>query len=229
MTIVQSAMKLLSVRKLQFGARVAVAKVFIQVVFKNGAWPSAALRIAFIVVQNGYGNTRTVRNKSSPYPHTPQAICYPGQFFNNGYVGGATVDEESKVNRYPGYEMTKGKYRHQLPTFQMNMPQVRGWHNADTESNLRWEASFDKKQCTNSTEKSFIPYSFEHFESLCYDPQDPAYIIPEDSFDSCFPNARFWHRAGEPSRFDRVEKYRNGCDYNVKYFPKKLSYSNFGY
>lgn len=164
-----------------------------------------------------------------PYPNEPQATCYPGQFFNDGYVGAATVDEESKVNRYPGYEMTRGKYRHQLSMFPVNMPQVRGWFDSDTESNLRWEASFDKKQCTNTTEKSFIPYSFQHFESLCYDPQDPSYIIPEDSFDKCYPHARFWHRAGEPSRFDRQERYRNSCDYNVKYFPKNLSYSNFGY
>lgn len=164
-----------------------------------------------------------------PYPKKPQATCYPGQFFTDGYVGGATVDQESKVNRFPGYQMTKGKYRHTLGTLPVNMPRVRGYFDADTESSLRWEASFDKKQCTNTTEKSFIPYSFSNFESLCYDPQDPTYIIPEDTFDKTYPNARFWHRSGEPSRFDRQENYRNCTDWNVKYIPKNLSYSNFGY
>ena len=164
-----------------------------------------------------------------PYPNKPQATCYPGQFFDDGYVGSSTIDEESKVTRFPGFEMTKDKYHQDLPTLPVNMPRIRGWFDADTESNLRWEATFNEKACNNTTEKSFIPYRFSHFSHLCYDPQDPTYIIPEDTFDSCYKNAQFWHRAGEPTRFDRMTRYRNGCDWGPKYFPKNLSYSNFGY
>lgn len=164
-----------------------------------------------------------------PYGSKVQATCYPGQLYWDGHVGGSNVDEESQVTRFPGYEMTNPNVHQELPTLPVQLPRIRGWFDSDTESSLRSEANFNKKQCTNTTEKSFIPVTFQNFDALCYDPQDPTYIIPEDTHNNCFPNARFWHRAGEATRSDRVEKFRNGCNYKVKYFPATLSYSSFGY
>ena len=165
-----------------------------------------------------------------PYGSKVQATCYPGQLYWDGHGPSPTnVDEESKVTRFPGYEMTNPNVHQELPALPVNIPRVRGWFHADTESNLRAEATFNKKQCTNTTERSFVPYRFTIFDGLCYDPQDPTYIIPEDSHNRCFPGAKFWHRAGEDTRHDRQEKYRNGCNWKVKYFPANLSYSNFGY
>ena len=164
-----------------------------------------------------------------PYGSKIQATCYPGQFYHDGHVGGANIDEESKVTRFPGYEMTNPNVHQELPTLPINMPRVRGWHDADIESSLRSEPTFNKKQCTRTSEQSFIPATFQDFSKLCYDPQDPQFIVPEDTHNGCFPNARFWHRAGEDTRHDRQERYRNGCNHQVKYFPANLSYSNFGY
>ena len=166
-----------------------------------------------------------------PYGCKVQSTCYPGQFYKDGYVGACNVDEESRVNRNPGYQMTNPNVHQELPTLPINLPHIRGWHDADTESNLRWEANFNKKQCLSDTtiERSFNDVRFQIFDHLCYDPQDPEYIIPEDSHNKCYPNARFWHRAGEDTRHDRQEKYRSGCNWSVKYFPANLSYSNFGY
>lgn len=164
-----------------------------------------------------------------PYGSRVQATCYPGQLYWDGHVGGANIDEESKVNRYPGYELTNPNVHQELPMLPVQLPRVRGYFDSDTESNLRFEPTFNNKQCTNTSEKSFIDKTFQDFSTLCYDPQDPTYIIPEDSHNKCFPNARFWHRAGESTRTDRLERYRNGCNYRVKYFPATLSYSNWGY
>ena len=143
--------------------------------------------------------------------------------------GGCNIDEDSKVNRNPGYQATNLNVHQELPTLPVNLPRVRGYYNADTESNLRCEPTFNKKQCTATSEKSFNPYTFEIFDHLCYNPQDPEYIIPEDSFNKCFPNARFYTRPGEDTRHDRQSRYRNGCDWKIKHFPSNLSYSNFGY
>lgn len=164
-----------------------------------------------------------------PYGSEVRATCYPGQFYWDGHVSGSNVDYESHVNRYPGLELTNANVPQQLPGLPIQLPRVRGWFHADTESNLRGEANFNKKQCTRTTEKTFIPNRFQHFDHLCYDPQDPEYVIPEDTFNCTFPRARYWHRAGEDTRHDRQSRYRNGCDWKVKYFPANLSYSNFGY
>ncbi len=170
------------------------------------------------------------------YHHHPfgckvEATCYPGQFYNDGHVGGCNVDEESKVNRFPGYLMTNPNVHQELPTLPIQIPRTRGYFNADIESNLRWEATFNKKQCTASstTEQSFIPYRFQIFDHLCYNPQEVKYIEQTDTFNQCFHNATFYHRAGEDTRHDRQERYRNSCNQKVKYFPLNLSYSNFGY
>lgn len=165
-----------------------------------------------------------------PYGSRVQATCYPGQHYWDGYgISGANVDEESKVSRYPGYEMTRDKDHHQLPMFPVQLPQVKGWFDADTSSGLRPEGVFNKKACGSVSEKSFIPNTFQVFDSLCYDPQEGKYIIPEDSFNGCFKNARYYHFGGEDTRHDRQEKYRNACDWKPKNFPPNLSYSNFGY
>lgn len=164
-----------------------------------------------------------------PYGSKVQSTCYPGQFYWDGHVGGANVDEESKVNRYPGYEMTNPNVHQELPMLPVQLPRIRGYFDSDTESSLRSEATFNNKQCTGTSEKSFIPQTFQDFSNLCYDPQDSKYIIPEDTMNKCYPNARFWHRAGSDTRHDRQERYRNAANYGAKYFPSTLSFSNFGY
>ena len=164
-----------------------------------------------------------------PYGPKVQATCYPGQHYWDGHVGGANVDEESKVTRFPGYELTNPNVRQELPTLPVNIPRIRGWFDSDTESNLRYEATFNKKQCTLSSEKSFIPNTFQYFKQLCYDPQETKYIIPEDTHNNSFKDARYWHRAGEDTRHDRLTRYRNACNWEPKYFPSNLSYSSFGY
>lgn len=163
-----------------------------------------------------------------PYGSRVQATCYPGQFYWDGHVGGCNVDEESKVSRHPGFEMTKDKDHHQLPMYPIQMPRVKGWHDADTESSLRFE--LDGKKCSKTvTEQSFNPKRFQIFDGLCYDPQDPRFIIPEDSFNGCFNGAKYFHFGGEDTRHDRQERYRNACSWQPKNFPPNLSYSNFGY
>lgn len=165
-----------------------------------------------------------------PYGCKVQSTCYPGQFYKDGYgIGACNVDEDSRVNRNPGWQMTNPNVHQELPPCPIQLPHIRGWHDADTESNLRAEATFNKKQCTATSEQSFNDKTFQVFDHLCYDPQETQYIIPEDTHNKCFPNARFWHRSGEDTRHDRVEKYRNSCNWKVKYFPANLSYSNFGY
>lgn len=165
-----------------------------------------------------------------PFGCKVESTCYPGQFYWDGYgIGGCNVDEDSKVNRNPGYQATNLNVHQELPTLPVNLPRVRGYFNSDIESSLRYEPTFNSKQCNATTEKSTIPYKFQIFDHLCYNPQDPEYIIPEDSFNKCFPNARFYHRAGESTRFNNVSRYRNNCDWKQKFFPANLSYSNFGY
>jgi hypothetical protein len=164
-----------------------------------------------------------------PYGSKVVAPCYPGQFYKDGFgIGGSNVDADSCVKIHPGNVLTNPNVRQNLPPFLVQMPRVRGYHDADTESNLRAETTYNFGGCTLNTEKSFMPYKFQYFDHLCYDPQDPMYIIQENTFNQTFPNARFWHRAGEDTRHDRQEKYRNGCDWRVKYYPPTLSYSIFG-
>ncbi len=165
-----------------------------------------------------------------PYGCKVQSTCYPGQFYRDGYgIGGCNVDDDSRVNRNPGWQMTNPNVHQELPPCPINLPHIRGWHDADTESNLRAEPTFNKKQCTNTSEQSFNDKTFQIFDGLCYDPNDPDYIIPEDSFNKCFPNARFYKFGGEDTRHDRQERYRNACNWKIKYIPLNLSYSNFGY
>lgn len=167
-----------------------------------------------------------------PYGCKVESTCYPGQFYWDGYgIGGCNVDEDSRVNRNPGYQMTNPNVHQELPPCPINLPRIRGWFDSDTESNLRWEPNFNNKQCLadTTTEVSFNSRRFQIFDNLCYDPQDPTHIIEPDSFSKCFENARFYTRGGEDTRHDRQERYRNACNYSVKYFPKNLSYSNFGY
>lgn len=169
------------------------------------------------------------------YQHRPfgckvESTGYPGQFYWDGYApGGCNVDEESRVNRNPGYQATNLNVHQELPTLPINLPRIRGYFSADTESSLRSEATFNNKQCTSTSEKSFIDKTFQMFDHLCYNPQETKYIIPEDSFNKCFPNAKFYSRGGSDTRHDRQERYRNACNWKVKYFPSNLSYSQFGY
>lgn len=165
-----------------------------------------------------------------PYGTKVVAPCYVGQFYKDGYgINGSNVDAESCVRINPGFQLTNPNVRQELPTLPINMPQINGYFDADIDSSLRWDLDDSFSACNNDGEKSYIPYTFQSFKQLCYDPQDPQYIIPEDTFNCTFPNAKFYHRSGEPSRFDRVEKYRNGCDFRAKYYPPSLSYSSFGY
>lgn len=165
-----------------------------------------------------------------PYGSDVVAPCYPGQFYKDGYgISGANVDADSCVRIHPGFVMTKQKLPHTLPTLPIQMPRISGYFDADIDSNLRWELSDHFAACTNGTEKSFIPLTFQSFDHLCYNPSDPEYIIPEDTFNCSFPNGKFFHFGGEDTRHDRVEKYRNGCDNRNKYYPPNLSYSSFGY
>lgn len=165
-----------------------------------------------------------------PYGSKVVSTCYPGQFYWDGYgVSGANVDEESKVNRFPGFEMTHGADPQQMPMFPVNLPQIEGWFDADISSSLRPEANFNNPACNGVTEKSCIPYTFQDFSQLCYDPQETRYIIPEDTFNCKFKGAKYYQWGGEDTRHDRQQRYRNGCDYSVKYFSPNLSFSNFGY
>lgn len=164
-----------------------------------------------------------------PYGSEVQATCYPGQSYWDGYgIPGANIDDESKATRRPGFEATNLNIHQELPTLPINMPRHRGYFNSDIESNLRWEANFDKKECTGVTEKSFMPVTFQVFDGLCFNPQDPQYIVPEDSFNQCYKNGRFYHWGGEDSRHDRQSKYYNACD-RSRSMAANLSYSNFGY
>ena len=165
-----------------------------------------------------------------PFGSKVQSTCYPGQFYWDGYgIGGCNVDADSRVNRNPGYQATNLNVHQELPTLPVNLPRIRGYLNADTESNLRFEATFNKKECTRTTEKTFINNTFQIFDNLCYDPQVTKFIIPEETFNACFANAKHYHRAGEPTRFDRQRRYRNSCDWKAKNCPVKLNSSNFGY
>lgn len=165
-----------------------------------------------------------------PFGCKVESTCYPGQLYWDGYgVGGCNIDEDSKVNRNPGFQATHLRVHQELPTLPINIPRVRGYFNSDIESNLRYEATFNKKQCTGTTEKSFIPNSFQIFDHLCYNPQEITYIQETETFNKCFPNAKFWARGGEDTRHDNQSKYVNGCNWREKYFSANLSYSNFGY
>lgn len=167
-----------------------------------------------------------------PYGCKVQSTCYPGQFYKDGYgIGGCNVDDDSRVNRNPGWQMTNPNVHQELPTLPINLPHIRGWHDADTESSLRWEANFNNKPCLADTtiETSFNSKTFQIFDHLCYNPQEVEYIVPEDTFNKCFKGARFYKFGGEDTRHDRVGKYRSGCDWSAKYTPLTLSYSYFGY
>lgn len=165
-----------------------------------------------------------------PYSSKVVAPCYPGQFYKDGFgVSPQNVDADSCVKIHPGNVLTNPNVKQNLPALHIQMPRVRGYHDADTESNLRPEADLSFGGCTNDSEKSFNQYRFQKFSHLCYDPQDVRFIEPTVTFNQTFPNAKFWHRAGEPSRFDRQMKYRNSCDWKAKYYPPTLSYSSFGY
>lgn len=171
---------------------------------------------------------RTYHNH--PYGCKVQATCYPGQFYWDGYgPGSCNIDKDSIVTRNPGYQLTNLNIHQELPTIPIHIPRIRGYFHADTESNLRFEPTYNKKQCTNTTEKSFNPYRFQLFDHLCYSPQDTRFIIPEDTFNFQFRNAEFYHRAGEDTRQDRRTRYRNGCDWKPKFCPINTSYSQFGY
>lgn len=165
-----------------------------------------------------------------PFGAKVVAPCYPGQFYKDGYgIGAQTVDADSCVKLHPGNVLTNPNVRQNLPALHIQMPRVRGYHDADIESNLRPEADMSFGGCTNDSEKSFNPYRFQYFSHLCFDPSDPDFLIQENTFNQTFPNAKFWHRAGSDSRHDRQEKYRSTCDYKAKYYPPTLSYSTFGY
>jgi hypothetical protein len=124
--------------------------------------------------------------------------------------------------------LTNPNLRQELPALNIQMPRIRGYFDSDTESNLRPEMDYSYSACNLSTEKSYMPYRFQYFQHLCYDPQDPMYIIEEDTFNQTFQNAKMYHRAGEPSRFANTERYRNACDWTAKTTPPKLSVSIFG-
>ena len=113
-----------------------------------------------------------------PYGSKVRSTCYPGQFYNDGHISGANVDADSKVSRNPGFEMTNPNVHQELPMLPVQLPQVKGWHNADTESSLRSEIVYKDPACRSTSEKSLIPYQFEVFDGLCYNPQEPKYIIP---------------------------------------------------
>lgn len=165
-----------------------------------------------------------------PYGSKVVAPCYPGQFYKDGYgISGSNVDADSCVRIHPGNVLTNPNVVQELPTLPIQMPRVRGYYDADIDSRLRPDATYSFAPCNNTSEKSFIPHTFQSFKHLCYDPQDPQFIIQEDTFNCTFPNAKFYTRSGEDTRHDRQEKYRNGCDWRNKYYPPKLSYSIFGY
>lgn len=165
-----------------------------------------------------------------PYGSKVVSTCYPGQFYKDGYgISGSNVDADSCVKIHPGNIMTKEKLPHTLPTLPVQMPRIGGYFDADIDSNLRWEMTNNFGACINNSEKSYIPYTFYEFQQLCYAPNDPEYIIPEDTFNCTFPNGKFYHFGGEDTRHDRQERYRNGCNGMAKYFPPTLSYSSFGY
>lgn len=165
-----------------------------------------------------------------PYGSKVVATCYPGQFYSDGHVGGSNIDADSCVKLHPGNIMTNPNLPQQLPTLPIQMPQIEGWFDADIDSCLRPEVNYERfNGCANLSEKSFMPHTFQHFSQLCYNPSDPEYIIPEDTFNCTYPNGKFYHWGGQDSRHDRLEKYRNGCDAKSKYSPPNLNYSVFGY
>jgi len=155
-----------------------------------------------------------------PYGCTTQATCYPGQYYDDGHVSGCTIDEESALKLNIGNKLTNNNVHQELPMLPIQLPQVRGCFFVDDESSLRAQHTENWKPCTQVSERSYIPLRFQHFEQLCYDPQETEYIIEEDTFKQAFNDPRY-HRAGKETRHDRLEKYRNGC--NQVMFDRALS------
>ncbi len=173
-----------------------------------------------------------------PYGCEVQATCYPGQFYNDGHVNACNIDAESALkldigHQRLGNQLTNNNTHQELPMMPVQMPRIRGCHHVDTESDLRFQPTENWKACTQITEKGFNPVRFQYFSHLCYDPQETQFIIQEDSFQQAF-NDPGYHRAGKETRHDRLEKYRNGCDYyNQVIFDRVLTptktYQHYGY
>lgn len=160
-----------------------------------------------------------------PYGCQLQATCYPGQFYEDGAVGACNIDEDSYLKIQGGNQLTNLNVRQNLQMYPVQAPRVRGWFHPDIESELRCNLNDEFAACTSDAEKSYIPYQWEEFEKLCYNPQETKYIIPEDTFRRSYNDSRY-HRAGADTRHDRLEPYRNGClvsgDMNQQVFNRML-------
>jgi hypothetical protein len=167
-----------------------------------------------------------------PYGSKVVAPCYPGQFYNDGHIGGCNVDADSYVKLSPGFELTNNRTIQALPQLPVTPGRVKGWHSPEIESSLILsQPSFNQKPCNLNSERDFTKYRFDPFlfKHLCVDFQDPRFLIPELTHNQSFPRARNWHYAGEDTRQDRREKLRNNCDQNAKTYPPNFSYKSYGY
>ena len=168
-----------------------------------------------------------------PYGCKVQATCYPGQFYSDGHVNACNIDDDSalKIGDISGAnkKLTNINTHQELPMLPIQFPRIKGCLHADTESDLRWESTDNWKPCTNVTEQSFNPHRFQYFKKLCFNPQDPKYIIEENSFIDAFNDSR-WSRSGISSRHSRIERYRNGSDvYSRVMQTPNTSYVPYGY
>lgn len=149
-----------------------------------------------------------------PFGCETQSTCYPGQNYEDGFgVSACNIADESMLKLDGGNILTNKNIKQNLQMFPLHMPRIRGYRDIDAESDLVCPPTDVFSGCSSAadSEKSQIPYTFEYFDDLCYNPQETRYIIPEDTFKNAF-NDQSYHRGGKLTRFDRLGNYRNNCD-----------------
>lgn len=144
-----------------------------------------------------------------PYPNKPYAgFKDPNQIFSDGYVGACTVDAESFLKFDGSNIMTNPNVHQELPMTPVQLPMIRGCRDIDDESDVKiphFEANF--KSCNADNEDSYIPYTFQYFNQLCYDPQDVKYIDEVQNFHRFDRN--YMNRAGTETRHMRQYRQRS--------------------
>lgn len=146
-----------------------------------------------------------------PYGCEVQATCYPGQYYDDGHVSGCNIDSESQLKLNCGNVQTNRNLPQNFGAFPVMQPQLSGCFHVDVNSDLRWEHTSNWKPCTQLAEVGFNPYRFQFFDNLCFDPQKTKHLIQEDSFRAAYKDPNY-HYAGQDTRHNRLERYRDGCD-----------------
>jgi len=143
-----------------------------------------------------------------PYGCELRETCSVGQWYDDGHIGQCNIGTDTRLKYVDGNKMTNINVPQPLPAFPMNMPQVRGCLTVDLESDLRPRVNDNSTPCLGNEEGSYIPYRFDYFNQLCYDPQETRYIVPEDSFNQAY-QAPNYSRPGEDTRHSRQNFIKN--------------------